>query len=306
MTSCMPIRQLIINGSLNELSSLSLLKKNSKFTRIKNKENHYYRDTLKASGEEGQTFKLSGEIELKGNGRIKWKESSISMISFRDRLNKENTYQISDRWQMGFNLKSLITSPPQNYLNLLISNGFTLRGGSGKDVIDLTSTLKNKKYKWPKISGGAGGDSITGSKGDDQLAASTSRDICDFGSGTNLARNVKDVLTGNAGRDTFYVDNGTHVTDIEIGEVIHLFNHNSYDLDTLDNKAPSFKHKSNRTIIRVGDLKVITNPARFDFAYSFYTPEYKMCRTDSYGTNCDMAWIPGEPEGYSFTAIEVT
>ena len=113
------------------------------------------------------------------------------------------------------------------------------------------------------------------------------------------------MLTGNAGKDTFYADNGTRVTDIELGEVIHLFNHNSYDLNNINNKTPLFKYKSNRTIIRVGDLKISTNPARFDFTYKFYAPEYKMCRTDVSGTVCSMGQIPGELEGYSFTAIEI-
>ena len=137
------------------------------------------------------------------------------------------------------------------------------------------------------------------------MAASTSRDICDFGSGTNLIEKVKDVLAGKGGKDIFYVDNGTHVADIEAGEVIHLFNHSSYDLGELANKTPVFKQKRNKAIIKIGDLTVTTNPAKFDFQYKFFTSEFNPCITDQNGTDCDMPWIPGEPEGYSFTATEI-
>ena len=305
MTTCVPVRQLTINGSLNGLSSLALLKRDSEFIRLENEVDNNHRDTLEISGQDGQIFRISGRIKLRKNGRIKWKASSLSEVESIDTSDGSIDYQITDLWRADFSIKSLIKSSPKNYLKLLLRKGFALRGGEGSDVIDLTSGLIAKKHGWPLISGGAGADLIIGSKKDDYLAASSSRDICDFGAGADLARNVKDVLTGNAGRDTFYADNGTRVTDVEVGEVIHLFNHNSYDLDGLSSKDPSFEYKGGKTIISIGGLQIVTNPARFDFSYKFYTPEYEMCRTDSRGTNCDMGWIPGEPEGYSFTAIEV-
>ena len=305
MTSCIPIRHLTINGSLNNLSSLALLQKNSKFVRTKNQDGYYYPDTIKMAGEDGQTFRIAGEIKLKKNGRIHWKKSSLSRISFRDSSNRSKNYQITDHWQFDFDLKSLIQSSPKNYATLLLREGFALRGGNRKNVIDFTGKKITQGSMRLPISGGAGADSIRGSENDDNLAASTSRDICDFGTGTNLGRKVKDVLTGNGGKDTFYADNGTRVTDIEVGETIHLFNHNSYDLDKLKNKTPTFKHRANKTVIKIGELKIITNPARFDFSYQFYTSKFKMCKTDSDGTICDTGWIPGEPEGYSFTATEI-
>ena len=301
----MPTRQVVINGSLNDLSSLSLLKKNSRFIRAKSKNSFYDPVAVKFRTQEGQIFRISGDIELTNNGRIRWKKSNINRINFKDTFNHKNNYRITDYWQFGFSLKSLINETSENRLRLLLKNDFALRGGARKDVIDLTSTLVSKRHEWLPISGGAGADLIIGSRSNDHLAASTSRDICDFGTGTNLAQSVKDVLTGNAGTDTFYADNGTHITDVEAGEVIHLFNHKSYDLTELSNKSPSFKHKRNKTIIKVGGIRITTNPAKFDFSYKFYDPKYTMCRTDSDGTTCDMGWIPGEPEGYSFTAIEI-
>ena len=305
MTSCLPVRRLAINGSLTRLSSLAMLKRNSRFVRNKSDDSNYYSDAVQMLGENEQVFRISGEIKLSKRGRIKWGQSSLHEISFTDASNAANDFQITNLWEFDFKLKTLIKSSPKNYTKFLLNKGFTLQGGEGKDVINLASMPAPRKYIRPQISGGAGADLIIGSDKDDYLAASTSRDICDFGIGTNLASNIDDVLTGNAGKDTFYADNGTRVTDIELGEVIHLFSHISYDLNEINNKTPSFKHKSNRTIIRVGDLKIITNPARFDFAYKFYAPEYKMCRTDESGTICSMGQIPGEPEGYSFTAIEI-
>ena len=305
MTSCLPVRRLAINGSLTRLSSLAMLKRNSRFVRNKSDDSNYYSDAVQMLGENEQVFRISGEIKLSKRGRIKWRQSSLHEISFTDASNAANDFQITNLWEFDFKLKTLIKSSPKNYTMFLLNKGFTLRGGEGKDVINLASMPAPRKYIRPQISGGAGADLIIGSDKDDYLAASTSRDICDFGIGTNLANTIGDVLTGDAGKDTFYADNGTRVTDIELGEVIHLFNHNSYDLNNINNKTPSFKYKSNRTIIRVGDLKISINPARFDFTYKFYAPEYKMCRTDESGTICSMGWIPGEPEGYSFTAIEI-
>ena len=301
----MPIRQLTINGSLHALSSLELLKRDSKFIRIEGEGENNYRDTVKMLIKDGQFFLISGEIELRKNKRIKWKDSNLAEIRFIDRFSRLDGYQIVDHWQTDFTLKSLINLSPESYLRLLLRRGFSLQGGEDNDVIDLTSSLIVKKPGWLSVSGGAGADSIIGTKKNDYLAASSSRDICDSGAGTDLTRNVKDVLTGNDGRDTFYVDNGTHVADVEVGEVIHLFNHDSYDLDELSNKNPSFEYRREKTIVRLGDLELTTNPARFDFSYKFYNDEQEMCRTDSLGTRCDMEWIPDEPEGYSFDVIEV-
>ena len=200
---------------------------------------------------------------------------------------------------------SLIKSDSDNYLNLILSNDFELRGNKRDNALDFTSMPIKKKYSHLPIAGGAGADTIIGSNRVDSLAASTSRDICDFGRGTNLAVNVKDVLTGGRGVDTFYVDNGTHITDVEAGETIHLFNHHSYDLDDIDNKTPLFRQKKNKTVIIIGDLKITTNPAKYSYAYKFFTPKYEMCQTNENGTVCDQGWIPGEPEGYILTAIDV-
>lgn len=306
MTSCLPSRELIINNSLDSLSSLSLLKKRSVFSYSRNISSYYYIDTVRTAKRDSQRFWLSGEIKLRKNGQIKWNKSRLSRIIFKDNSDRSNNYEITDHWEFNFSLNSLVKSSPQSYSKLLLRKGFALRGGDGKDVIDLSTSSMSKKNKWLSISGGPSADLIIGSGKDDHLAASTSRDICDFGSGTNLNQTVKDVLTGNGGNDTFYADNGTRITDIEVGEVIHIFNHNSYNLSDISHKEPSFNHKPNRTIIRVGDLKITTNPAKFDFSYKFYTSEYKMCKTDSQGTICDMGWIPGEPEGYSFTATAAT
>ena len=304
MKSCIPIRQIVINNSLNDLSSFDC-SKNTKFTRATQEEGYFQPDIIKTTGDNGKTFKISGEIKLRKDGQIKWNKSVLSEIEFKDTCNNLNDFHITDRWQYDYDLRSLIKSSPKSYIRTLLNKGFELRGGDRQDVIDLVSAPILKKNIWLPISGGAGADTIIGSNKDDYLAASTSRDICDFGSGTNLARKTKDVLTGNGGKDTFYADNGTRVTDIEEEEVIHLLNHDSYDLGEIISKTPSFINRRNKTIIRVGDIKIITNKARFNYSYKFYTPEHKLCRSDSLGTVCDMGWIPGEPEGYSFTAVEV-
>ena len=306
MTSCIPKKEIIINNSLDSLSSLSLLRESSVFFYSRNIGSYYYKDTVKMSTRDGQRFWLSGEIKLRKNGQIKWNKSRLSRIVFKDNTDKSNNYEITDHWQFNFSLNTLVKSSPHSYLKLLLRKGFALRGGDGKDIIDLSSSSITKKNEWLSISGGPGADLIIGSGNDDRLAASTSRNICDFGSGTNLDQTIKDILTGKGGNDTFFADNGTRITDIEVGEVIHIFNHNSNNLSDISHKEPSFRHKPNRTIIRLGDLKIITNPARFDFSYKFYTSEYRMCKTDSQGTICDMGWIPGEPEGYSFTATATT
>jgi hypothetical protein len=70
MTSCIPIKHLTIDGSLDNLSSLGLLQKNSKFVHTKNQDGYYYPNTIKMVGEDGQTFRIAGEIQLKKNGRI--------------------------------------------------------------------------------------------------------------------------------------------------------------------------------------------------------------------------------------------
>ena len=305
MTSCIPFRQLIFNGSVDSLSALDLLRKDSKFIFVKSSNKTYPSQIIKTIPKAGKHFKISGEIQLRKDGRINWKRSDLENIYFRDARNRLNNFQIADHWQFGFNLKSLIKSHSGNYLNLILDNGFELRGNKRDNTFDLTSMPIKKKYSRLPISGGAGADTIIGSNRTDSLAASTSRDICDFGRGTNLAVNVKDVLTGGRGVDTFYVDNGTLITDIEVGETIHLFNHHSYDLDEINDKTPLFIHKRNKTIIRIGDLKIITNPARYSYMYKFFTPKYEMCQTNENGTVCGQAWIPGEPEGYTLTAIDV-
>ena len=305
MTSCIPTRRLTINGSLNNLSDLALLKQNARFVHADHSGTYLYPQTVKTLSQTDEIFKVSGDIELKRNGRINWAKSNVSNIRFKDPSNRLNNFQINDHWQLDFDLKSLIKSKSKNYLKLLFRNSFELVGDRENNVIDFTSIPFARHYDRLPISGGAGADVIIGTKRNDLIAASSSRDICDFGTGTNLSINVKDILTGDTGIDTFYADNGTQITDIEKNETIHIFNHNSFDLDNIPDKSPSFKHKPNKTIIEIGDLKIITNPAKFDFYYKFYTPNMSLCTTDRSGTSCDRAWIPGEPEGYSFIATEV-
>ena len=305
MTSCIPLRQLIFNGSVDSLSSLALLRKDSKFTHVKSRNKPYSSQIIKTTPKAGQYFKISGEIKLRKDGRIDWKRSDLENIYFRDARNRLNNFQITDYWQFGFNLESLIKSNSVNYLNLILSKGFELRGNKRENTLDFASMPIKKKYSHLSISGGAGADMIIGSNRNDSLAASTSRDICDFGSGTNLAIKVKDVLTGGRGVDTFYVDNGTRITDVDVGETIHLFNHHSYDLGDLSDKMPLFRYKTSKTIIRIGDVKIITNPAKYSYVYKFLTPKYEMCQTNEHGTVCGQGWIPGESEGYTLTAIEV-
>ena len=155
----------------------------------------------------------------------------------------------------------------------------------------------------PSLAGGRGADTIIGSDGSDFLSASTSRDICDFGSGTDLSKRVKDVLIGGDGIDTFYVDNGTKVTDVEIGETLHLYNHLSNDLRDLVDKTPIIKNRPTKTVIKVGDIRVITNPVEFEYSYGFTNSVFEFCITDQNGIVCSVGMIPGQPEGYRFTAI---
>ena len=305
MTSCIPPQWLTINGSIDSLSALASLSADSRFIVVKDRDKNYPQQTIKTPGDTGKSFHVSGEIKLKKDGRINWGGSNLTSLRFKDKTNRSNNFLITDYWQLESGIESIMKSNSQNFLHVALSKGFEIRGSRRKNTLDLSSTGFNDKSYPLFIFGGGGADEITGSSQSDVLAASTSRDICDFGSGTNLIEKVKDVLAGKGGKDIFYVDNGTHVADIEAGEVIHLFNHSSYDLSELANKTPVFTQKRNKTIIKIGDLTVTTNPAKFDFQYKFFTSEFKPCITDQNGTDCDIPWIPGEPEGYSFTATEI-
>ena len=93
--------------------------------------------------------------------------------------------------------------------------------------------------------------------------------------------------------DSFYVDNGTKIVDIEVGEKMHLYVGYFADSSGLADETPLFKYKSNKTVIKVGSIRMITNPMRFDYVYQ----EPDICDGDL------CTWYPVS-EGYVFTAAE--
>ena len=117
-----------------------MLKRNSRFVRKKSDYRNYYSDVVQMPGENEQVFGISGEIKLSKRGRIKWSQSSLHEISFTDASNAANDFQITNLWEFDFKLKTLIKITPKNYTKLLLNKGFALRGGEGKDVINLASS----------------------------------------------------------------------------------------------------------------------------------------------------------------------
>ena len=92
MTSCLSVRRLAINGSLTRLSSLAMLKRNSRFVRNKSDDSNYYSDAVQMLGENEQVFRISGKSKLSKRGRIKWSQSSLHEISFTDASNSANDF----------------------------------------------------------------------------------------------------------------------------------------------------------------------------------------------------------------------
>lgn len=289
----MPPMWFKVKGDLNSLSVLSMLAPDAQFEIIKSKENHHSPHVARSALSSGGFFKLKGDISLVEDGRIDWDNSFVDTLLFEDPNNGLSDFKIVDEaLAYGF-LKELIESNSGNYPALLFDNGFEYRGTKRNDNLDISNLSIENLAVFPWVLGGAGADSITGSDANDFLAASASREICRFGSGTDLLKRVKDVLVGGDGVDSFYVDNGTKIVDIEVGEKMHLYVGYFADSSGLADETPLFKYKSNKTVIKVGSIRMITNPMRFDYVYQ----EPDICDGDL------CTWYPVS-EGYVFTAAE--
>lgn len=313
MTSCLVGGSFTSRGSLNNFSTLSLLWPDTIYEVIKTKYDPYNPLVVVRAKYPGiGSFKIKGNLLLTDNyqtpdseinyGSINWGGSLASSLHYKDFNDKSKNFKIVDFYTPEKSLPSFIQSFDDPVVHAF-NRGYEYRGTKKRDTIDFSSLPVDNLTFLPSISGGSGADTIIGSDRSDFISASTSRDICDFGSGTDLSKRVKDVLTGGSGIDIFYVDNGTKVTDVEVGETLHLYNDLSNDLRDLIDKTPIIKYKSTKTVIKLGDIRVVTNPVKYDYSYGFIDSEFEFCITDQNGTDCGGGMIPGQPEGYKFTAI---
>ena len=307
MTSCLVGGSFTSKGSLENFSALSFLYPDTIYEVIKTKPDPYNPFIVVLAEFPGiGSFKIRGNLLLTDDGydndqdkysQINWSGSRASSLHYKDFTDKSKNFKIVD-FHPGF-IQSF-DDPVVHALN----HGFEYRGTKRDDTIDLSSLVAENLEFPVSLSGGKGADTMIGSDGKDLIAASTSRAICDFGSGTDLSIRVKDVLTGGSGVDIFYVDNGTKVTDVEVGETLHLYNHLSNDLRDLADKSPIIKYRPTKTVIKLGDIRVVTNPVEFEYHYEFLESGFEFCRTDQDGVkDCSRGLIPGQPEGYVFTAI---
>ena len=301
MTTCFVAGSFTSKGSLENLSALSLLDVDTSFELIRTKSDSSSPHVIQAIVPDAGSFKLKGDFVLNEDGHIDWTDSRASSFYYRDFNNKSKNFRVTDSLLQ--TLPSFILLDDVDPLNHAFNNGYEYRGTKRDDRIDISNLVAENLVFPPSLAGGRGADTIIGSDGSDFLSASTSRDICDFGSGTDLSKRVKDVLIGGDGIDTFYVDNGTKVTDVEIGETLHLYNHLSNDLRDLVDKTPIIKNRPTKTVIKVGHIRVITNPVEFEYSYGFTNSVFEFCITDQNGIDCSVGMIPGQPEGYRFTAI---
>ena len=302
MTTCFVTGSFTSRGSLENLSALSLLEADTSFELIRIKSDPSSPHVIQAVVPDAGSFKLKGNFVLNEDGEINWNDSQASSFHYRDFNNKSKNFQITDALLR--TLPSFILLDDEDPLNHAFNNGYEYRGTKRDDRIDITNLAADNLAFSPSLAGGRGADTIIGSDGSDFLSASTSRDFCDFGSGTDLSKRVKDVLVGGDGIDTFYVDHGTRVTDVQVGESLRLYSHSSYSLRELEDKAPTIKYRRRKTVIEVGNIRVVTNPVEFEYHYEFLEPGLEFCVTDQDGTtDCSLGLIPGQPEGYVFTAI---
>ena len=299
MTSCLAGRTFKSKGSINNISALSLLDANTVFEPFKNTSNG-----IRSMAPGVGSFKLKGNFVFTLDGQLNWNDSEPISLHYKSFNDRSKNFNIIDKTYPGSALKEYLLSGADDKLAYAFNFSFEYRGSKKIDTIDISNLPIENLANPPSLSGGSGADTIIGSDAEDLIAASTSRDICDFGSGTNLSKKVKDILIGGKGIDTFYVDNGTKINDVETGESLHLNNHSSYDLRNLVDKAPIVKYKLGKTIIKVGDIRVVTNPVKFEYFYGFASrPEMEFCYTSQNGTECSLGLIPGQTEGYRFTAI---
>ena len=299
MTSCLAGRIFKSKGSINNISALSLLDATTLFEPFKNKS-----DVIRSVAPDVGSFKLKGNFVFAVDGQLNWDDSEPISLHYKSFNDRSKNFKIIDKTYSRNTLKEYLLSGTDDKLAYAFNFLFEYRGSKKIDTIDISNLAIENLANSPYLSGGSGADTIVGSDAKDLIAASTSRDTCDIGSGTNLSKKVKDVLIGGKGIDTFYVDNGTKINDVEAGESLHLNNHSSYDLRNLADKMPIIKYKLGKTIIKVGEIRVVTNPVKYDYSYGFISrPEMEFCYTTHDGTECSLGLIPGQTEGYRFTAI---
>ena len=299
MTSCMIPHSLTISGNLNELESIKWQHKNSLFRPVDTVSINIDSTASTPAGG-GYEFWVYGGLQYKQSGKIKWRQSSVRKIVYRDKdsfpVAQIEYYRI---WPEDGNLAAI----KQIDFQQIIDSVSIIYGDSERNTLDISEYRFEDHYP-PALYGGEGPDKIIGSSFNDTLGSSSSRDICDIENKGNLSIKTKDILVGGKGSDTFYADNGSVIKDIEEGEVIYLYNDSQNYLNSIEDKTPVFKQKSKKTIIKIGDIRIKTNLASYSHSHYFYNGT-DLCWTTEAGSNCDIGYITGMPEGYAFSATEV-
>ena len=303
MTSCIPPTGLRVSGKLSDLAQIQWFDRKATFERIQNSRQNLIQ--AKTLSNQNDLFTISGDIRFKkGNRRIRWNKSSIKELSLTNKLNPNIDFVLEHGFGIeGKKIKRLTLQTGQKSINKLINLTHSIKGRESDDHIDASATVS--KYSI-SLEGQGGEDTIIGTDKSDLIAASTTRDACDFGQGTDLSMKVKDVLTGGKGRDYFFADNGTTITDIEAAERIYIYNHSSYDLTKLEDISPTYENDGTTTLIKTGDIQITTNTASFEYSFAYYNTNGTMCKVDSNGEECEIPAYPGQPEGYVLTATEAT
>ena len=299
MTTCMIPPNLTVSGSLKNLEDIKWRHKKSLFTPVEIMSINYDMAGYTTT-DEGREFWIYGDLNYKRNGRLKWGKSSIRKIEYKD---EEKTLNAQLEYYRLWSDEGNLATIKQIDFRQILDSISIINGDSGRNTLDISTYQFDDQYP-PALYGGEGQDKIIGSNFNDTLAASSSRDICDLDYTGDLSIRTKDILIGGEGSDTFYVDNGSIVKDIEPGETIYLYDDAENHLNWTEDKTPIFKQKGNKTIIKIGDIRVKTNLASYSYSHYFYRGN-DLCWTTETGSSCDMGYIAGMPEGYAFTATGV-
>ena len=271
-----PTQKLTIYRDTKDLQKVTWFTDSTKFALEQDSLSEY----AVAKMDDGGEFKIEGSrIEFSGKNAINWKKSRIDRVSYTN----------AD-WGFSYyepRIDKLIRKlESTDIMEELVSRADSIIGSESKNHI------KTTKSDPGLIVGAQGADKIIGNSSDNMIAATGISGECPSGYwfSADYSEKTKDVLTGRAGEDTFYVGHGSKIKDVDVGETIILQNDSSGSLNELITESwatcepvviegiegclmepsgaledaleePQIIQKNNKTIVKMGDISFTTNSA---------------------------------------------